>query len=123
MWHGDPQAPAASRAIIGSWGSDASAKWNPWSDETEFILGQCGDQWYYYQFFLADPAEREQMAKYWLSKWDWEFWKKEWWTAWWKGGKAKESCRVTRTLDMTGFLRRAFGESWMPPRRSLSVDL
>lgn len=122
MWHGDPLAPAASRAIIDSWGSDASLKWNPWSTETEHILGQCGDQWYYYQFFFADPEERERMASYWVEKWDWGFWRKEWWAKLLRGGRAKERCRVTRTLDMLGFLRRAFGEDWRPPRRSLSVE-
>ena len=122
MWHGDPLSPLASQEVISSWGDDASSKWNPWSDETKDILGKCDDQWYYYQYYLASPEERDLMASYWLDKWDWAFWRKEWWTGLVKGGKQKEKCRVARTLDMLGLLRRAFGKDWTPPRRSVGVS-
>ncbi|EJC99896.1 uncharacterized protein FOMMEDRAFT_22912 [Fomitiporia mediterranea MF3/22] len=102
VWHGDPDAPAALfRPATFS------------SLDTEFVLGDCGDQWYYYQFFLASDEERDKMREVWNRTWYWDFWKKEWWT------RRRESCRLTRTVDMLTSLRRMFGDGWNPPPSSV----
>ncbi|KAH8110397.1 hypothetical protein DFH11DRAFT_1621038 [Phellopilus nigrolimitatus] len=98
VWHGDPAAPAALYAPATP---DAAARAR--------VLGDCGDPWYYYQFFLASAQERAAMARVWDGGWYWDFWRKEWWT------RARETCRLTRPLAVETVLRRAFGEAWAPP--------
>ncbi|KAL5513823.1 hypothetical protein ACEPAH_4224 [Sanghuangporus vaninii] len=102
VWHGDSDAPAALF-------KPATTS----SDDSELLLGDCGDQWYYYQFFLASEAEREKMTRVWDRQWYWDFWRKEWWA------RKRETCRLTRTVDMLSLLRRAFGDRWNPPPSSV----
>ncbi|THH05190.1 hypothetical protein EW145_g4982 [Phellinidium pouzarii] len=104
VWHGDPVAPAALfRPETYS------------SDDSELILGDCGNPWYYYHYFLASEKERKAMSRVWDSTWNLEIWRTEWWT------RKRETCRVTRTLAMETLLKRTFGEAWTPPQATVPL--
>ena len=103
IWHGDPEAPAALF-------KPATTS----TDDSVRILGDCGDQWYYYQFVLANEHEQVRMRKIWDSVWDLDFWHLDWWT------RKRESCRATRILPMEWLLKRPFGEMWYPPAASVT---
>lgn len=102
VWHGDPESPAAF------FKPETTS-----SDDSVRILGDCGDQWYYYQFFLASELEQDAMRRIWDKKWDWDFWHTDWWT------RNRRSCRITRVLAMEWLLKRPFGEMWDPPETSV----
>ncbi|KAJ3749378.1 hypothetical protein DFH05DRAFT_1476494 [Lentinula detonsa] len=90
VWVTDPDAPAHQGLITSVEGS----------------LGSCGDNWYYYQFWLSDVQTRNQMRKLWNSSWF------QWW-------KERSTCRLTRTLSVKDVLNRRFGAKWSPPTGSL----
>ena len=75
-------------------------------------LGECGAEWYYYQFWFADRATRDTMRKIWLSEERWRIW------GWWH---AREPCRLTRAISMMEVLRRSFGDAWKPPRKTVII--
>ena len=103
VWHGDPDAP--------------STLYKPKSvssDDTSGLLGDCGNAWYYYQFFVAGERDRATMQSVWDRRWHWDFWHAEWWT------RKRETCRVTRVLAMEWLLRKPFGEMWRPPPTTVS---
>lgn len=102
VWHGDPEAPAALYK---------PATTSP--AESYHILGDCGDPWYYYQFFLANEKEQDAMRSIWDAKWEVDFWHKDWWT------HKRASCRMSRLLPMEWLLKRPFGEAWYPPDATL----
>lgn len=103
MWLNDPLAPAHEGIV-------PSPSLVP-SLERGF-LGECGAEWFYYQFWLADPAARDAMRDTWMKE---ERWRK---SGWWQGRKL---CRVTRAMSMMDFLRTSFGQSWNPPPRAVSI--
>jgi hypothetical protein len=86
-WVTDPDAPA-HKGLISS---------------VEGALGSCGDNWYYYQFWLSDVQTRNQMRNIWNSKS---------WFRWWK---ERSTCRLTRVLSVKDILIRRFGPNWKPP--------
>ncbi|KAF5383500.1 hypothetical protein D9757_006169 [Collybiopsis confluens] len=93
VWVTDPDAPA-HRGLVSS---------------VEGPLGTCGDNWYYYQFWLSDVQSRNKMRKIWNSKA---------WFAWWR---ERSTCRITRVLSMKDVLLRRFGSRWAPPDATLSL--
>lgn len=102
VWHGDPASP--------------SAVYNPatsFHDETELILGECGNPRHYFQFFLSSSAEQDSNREIWNGVWNWKFWDLEKWT------RVKETCRMTRVLAMQWTLRRRFGDMWRSPAQSV----
>ncbi|KAJ7644253.1 hypothetical protein FB45DRAFT_975811 [Roridomyces roridus] len=72
-------------------------------------LGNCGPEWYYYQFFLAHPSERDAMRRMWQSKWSWDFW------------RSRQACRLTRVSWMKELLVRIFGAGWQPPLHTINA--
>jgi hypothetical protein len=93
VWLGDPEAPA----YTGSTPHGA--------------LGNCGPEWFYYQFWLGSAFERAAMRKSWDSsaRWSWDFWRQ------------RPQCRVTRVVEMKGLLQRRFGSGWEPPLHTIDV--
>ncbi|KAJ6620792.1 hypothetical protein B0H10DRAFT_1875677 [Mycena sp. CBHHK59/15] len=90
VWLDDPEAPAHTGML-------------PAVDEG--ALGQCGAEWFYYQFWLAPPAEREAMRQLWErnARWSWNWWRQ------------RQKCRVTRVSALKALLERQFGNGWAPP--------
>ncbi|KAJ3727009.1 hypothetical protein C8R42DRAFT_621748 [Lentinula raphanica] len=91
VWVSDPDAPA-HQGLLSS---------------VEGPLGNCGDNWYYYQFWLSNVHTRNEMRKLWNSGS---------WFQWWK---ERSTCRLTRTLSIKSVLSRQFGNEWSPPAASL----
>ncbi|KAJ7071602.1 hypothetical protein C8F01DRAFT_442039 [Mycena amicta] len=62
VWLGDPDAPAHVGLL-------------PVVDQG--ALGSCGAEWFYYQFWLATPAEQSEMHDLWESdaRWSWDWWR------------------------------------------------
>ncbi|KAF8891119.1 hypothetical protein CPB84DRAFT_1816300 [Gymnopilus junonius] len=75
-------------------------------------LGECGAEWFYYQFWLADAPARDEMRRTWMGE---ERWRK---SGWWQERKL---CRLTTAMSMMDVLKRAFGEDWHPPRKLLAI--
>lgn len=117
---GDPQAPAvvpSMKEVV----KDESPVYISY-DVTERILGACGNQWYYYQFFLASAEDREAMSDMWIKSVGWKFWTGDWWKnmgSKLSGGEGKERCRTTRVLRLKEALRMVWGEEWEPPKASV----
>jgi hypothetical protein len=114
VWHRDPAAP---EAVYKPDLTPDSLSGPKFYEATQEILGDCGDPWYYYEFFLASWQEQEKMRAIWDSKWRFDFWKLSWWT------RERKSCRVTRVLAMEWLLWRPFGEMWTPPKATLEDKL
>ncbi|KAJ7436236.1 hypothetical protein FB451DRAFT_1061927 [Mycena latifolia] len=93
VWLDDPEAPAHA-------GLPAPR-----------ALGNCGAEWFYYQFWLGAPAERHAMREVWSSG------------AWlpWNWSRTREPCRVTRVVAMKDLLQRQFGSGWQPPMHTIDV--
>ncbi|KAJ7758556.1 hypothetical protein DFH07DRAFT_741680 [Mycena maculata] len=74
-------------------------------------LGNCGAEWFYYQFWLAQPAEQKAMHELWDtdSRWSWDWWRK------------RQECRVTRVSAMKDLLQRRFGHDWEPPLHTINT--
>lgn len=99
VWYNDPQAPA--HLALKQTRPDQS------------FLGQCGSEWFYYQFWLADQQEKYAMREQWLRKvHGWLLW------GWWRD---KTRCRETRLLTMREVLTRTFSTGWKPPGRRVKV--
>ncbi|KAJ7855885.1 hypothetical protein B0H14DRAFT_2753725, partial [Mycena olivaceomarginata] len=94
VWLDDPEAPAHKGML---------------HKVDDGALGNCGSEWFYYQFWLARPFERNAMRKIWDSKWTWTWWKQ------------RQQCRVTRVTSMKDLLQRQFGSDWQPPRHSIDA--
>lgn len=105
VFHSDPSAPM--RTFTPSTLDPAAIS----QDEARKLLGDCGDTWFYYQFFLATSLDREMMNEMWAKQWNWDI-LKIWRVEWWRG---RSECRLTRPLSMKGALRSVFGKSWEPP--------
>jgi hypothetical protein len=97
VWVYDPKAPAA----------DKSLRFLYWIN----ILGSCGNEWYYYQFWLSDRETREEMKKIWLEPQRGKWWKKT------------SQCRLTRVLALGSLLKRTFGEEWEAPIPTLDTPV
>lgn len=98
VWHNDPDAPQRvydpRRAFSG---------------KKDIILGDCGRDRDYYQFFLASKEEQEASRQAWDAQWNLRFWELERWM------RKRETCRVANVLPMEFLLRRRFGDSWRAP--------
>ena len=102
VWVNDPKAPAA----------DKSWRFKYWTKS----LGSCGDEWFYYQFWLSNRQTRDEMGKIWL-----EFDRQPQNTRWWK--KKISQCRLTRVLTLSSLLKRTFGEEWRAPIPTLDIPI
>ena len=101
MWQSDPSAPSrAGRGIF------------PVSLWEEGWLGACGQEWFYYQFWLGDQGTRERMRDIWSQAVRWKDW--EWW-------RTRERCRMTGVLSMKQALENKLGPGWKTPVRSLVI--
>ena len=103
VWMNDPLAPAHQ-------GITPSPNIIP-SLERGY-LGECGAEWFYYQFWFADRATRDGMRKIWISEERWRKW------GWWQ---ARKPCRLTRAISMMDVLRRSFGDTWQPPTKKVVI--
>ncbi|KAI5120807.1 hypothetical protein M0805_003205 [Coniferiporia weirii] len=103
VWYKDPDAPAAAHTR-----PSASL-----SGKSSLMLGDCGDPWYYYQFFLASAEEQTASRSLWDAEWHYDVWNIERWT------HTQASCRATRVLAMESVLRRVFGDAWTPPHATI----
>lgn len=106
LWLEDPEAPAAT---IGR--GFESLK----SLHRNNVLGACGSEWYYYQFWLSDRQTRDEMRKIW-SQYDREPENARWW-------KMRLQCRMTRVLALGSVLKRTFGEEWKAPIPTLATPV
>jgi hypothetical protein len=76
-------------------------------------LGKCGGTWWYYQFFVASPEDRELMMNIWDPPT--------------RNGRGitlfskKTRCRLTRLLTMDDVIRRRFGKNWRPPKATINI--
>ncbi|KAJ7288574.1 hypothetical protein C8J57DRAFT_1280764 [Mycena rebaudengoi] len=68
-------------------------------------LGTCGEEWFYYQFWLATSSARELMQNIWESRARWR----------WGGWRQRHKCALTRVLSVKDLLQRQFGPNWQPP--------
>ncbi|KAF7297844.1 hypothetical protein MKEN_01408300 [Mycena kentingensis (nom. inval.)] len=94
VWLGDPDAPAHVGLL-------------PVVDQG--ALGNCGAEWFYYQFWLASEEEQDAMRELWEAnaRWSWTWWKE------------RQKCRVTRVSALTDLLRHRFGPDWRPPLHTI----
>uniref|UniRef100_A0A8H8CFD6 Uncharacterized protein n=1 Tax=Psilocybe cubensis TaxID=181762 RepID=A0A8H8CFD6_PSICU len=97
VWMNDPDSPAHD-------GITPSPSLKP-SLESGF-LGECGPEWFYYQFWLANRENRDQMRTLWIEE---ERWRR---LGWWAERKL---CRMTRASSMTSLLKETFGTEWTKP--------
>ncbi|KAJ7505545.1 hypothetical protein B0H11DRAFT_428335 [Mycena galericulata] len=96
VWLDDPDAPAHKELLA----LDNSA---------EGFLGTCGENWFYYQFWLASSAARTSMHTIWESAARWS----------WGGWRRRHQCRLTRVVAIEDLLHRQFGDDWQPPISSI----
>jgi hypothetical protein len=75
-------------------------------------LGNCGPEWFYYQWWMAAEDVRNRMREIFDrdAGWTWTWWKE------------RQSCRLTRVLSMGRVLERKFGVGWKAVARHLAVD-
>ncbi|KAJ7645607.1 hypothetical protein DFH06DRAFT_998501 [Mycena polygramma] len=99
--------------IIGVWldDPDAPAHEELSPPEYEGFLGTCGENWFYYQFWLAKWADRDSMNKIWerTERWSWGGWRQ------------RHECRLTRVVWVKDLLHRQFGNDWNPPVSSIRL--
>jgi hypothetical protein len=91
----------APKRIITVWRDDPMARV---SGEPR---GNCGPEWFYYQYWLAGDWEREEMRRVWAAN-------AKWWKFWQQG-----ECRATDVLALEDVLRRQFGDGWVPPNTTV----
>lgn len=87
----------------------------------------CGDEWYYYQFFLAGNEERRVMRRVWGAKLGWvETLLKGKGEG--EGGNGLDrdgedgegvGCPLVRVVTVEGLLRGLFGMRWEVPKGSI----
>lgn len=95
VWLDDPEAPAHKALPVIDDGA----------------LGNCGAEWFYYQFWLAPPSARQAMLKIWDTnmRWSWDWWRQ------------RQQCRMTRVSAMKDLLQRQFGGDWEPPQHTINA--
>jgi len=97
VWYNDPDAPAHLAKGNGS------------------FLGQCSNEWFYYQFWLSNIQTKGLMRDLWIKNASkWRIW------GWWRP-KDTRSCEDTRVVPIRDVLRRTFGEGWNPPFRRVEI--
>ena len=74
-------------------------------------LGSCGEERYYYQWWLGDRDTREKVRQWWVAN-DHDPYAVSWWK--------KVPCRSTRVLGVEGVLQRVFGDKWTVPPNTIS---
>ena len=101
VWYNDPDAPAHLAL-------------NRTLPEQSF-LGQCSSERSYYQFWLADDAEREAMQQVWIAKASaWRWW--GWWVP-----RDTTPCQTTRVLPVLSVLRSKLGDDWKAPTGQVNI--
>ncbi|KAJ7175706.1 hypothetical protein C8R46DRAFT_989772 [Mycena filopes] len=94
VWLDDPEAPGHADTL-------------PFTDKG--ALGNCGPEWFYYQFWFARWSERREMQSLWQARWSWGWW------------RSHNECRVTRVTSMRDLLERVFGIDWEPPLHNVTA--
>ncbi|KAJ7505463.1 hypothetical protein B0H11DRAFT_2170298 [Mycena galericulata] len=99
--------------VISVWLDDPEAPEHLLPPIDEGALGNCGSEWFYYQFWLAPPSERQAMRKMWAAnaRWSWNWWRQ------------RQECRLTRLSAMNDLLQRLFGSGWVPPLHTIDVNV
>jgi len=82
---------------------------HPSANAREHPLGDCGSDWFYYQFWFANELERNKMIDMWMQEWRW--------FGWWRS--ARRRCQMTRVLSMRDVLERSLGKIWKEPPATL----
>lgn len=86
--------------------------------------GACGDEWFYYQFWLAGRGERRAMRAAWGGGGGWMGWVEGVFRGWGKGeGEGEEGrgegdgtgCGVMPVVTVEGMLRGVLGGGWAVP--------
>ena len=78
-------------------------------------LGQCSNEWFYYQFWLSNIETKESMRDLWIyNATKWRIW------GWWRP-KDTRRCKDTRMVTIKDVLRRTFGDKWKPPLRRVEI--
>ena len=72
--------------------------------------GPCGDEWFYFQYWLASPAERYEMAR---KVWPARGGKMVRWVERWIRQGGREGCEVVGVVPVEGMLRSLFGGRWV----------
>ncbi|KAF5355469.1 hypothetical protein D9758_006310 [Tetrapyrgos nigripes] len=75
------------------------------------MLGDCGNPWFYYQFFLAEVSTRGKMREFWKAEREYTW---DWW-------EQRQTCRLTRLLTMKDLLGRRYGYRYIPPGPTLRL--
>ena len=70
----------------------------------------CGDEWFYFQYWLASPAERRKMAH---KVWPARAGKMVRWVERWIRQGGREGCEVVGVVPVEGMLRSLFGVRWV----------
>ncbi|PPQ90556.1 hypothetical protein CVT25_015870 [Psilocybe cyanescens] len=78
-----------------------------------YYNGECGDPWFYYQFWLSDRKTRDEMRKLWIEEAQWR--RLRWWTE-------RRMCQMKKAKSMMDILKTSFGVDWKPPQRSLNIS-
>ena len=82
----------------------------------KFEAGMCGPHWYFYEFVLANGAERGKMNRRWAEEMKvWQTFKVKWLKL---GGP---SCTPTRALPMDRALRMGLGSDWRAPDTTIRI--
>ncbi|KAJ7075871.1 hypothetical protein B0H15DRAFT_916511 [Mycena belliarum] len=95
VWLDDPAAPAHT-------GRSAQAQGG---------LGNCGPEWFYYQFWLSSRSVQDAMRT---------LWNKGAWLPW-HWGRTRTPCRETRVITMKDLLQWRFGNAWAPPQHTIDT--
>jgi hypothetical protein len=87
--------------------------------------GMCGDEWFYYQYFLARDGERRVMRQVWNAMLGWA---EALLRGSGKGEKGEgrdkddgQGCPLARVVTVEGVLRGLFGVGWEIPRASVAL--
>ncbi|KAH9484941.1 hypothetical protein JR316_0001845 [Psilocybe cubensis] len=77
-----------------------------------YYSGECGDPWFYYQFWLSDRRTRDEMRMIWIEEAQWK--RLRWWTE-------RRLCQMTKPRSMMDILKSSFGADWNPPQRNVDI--
>ncbi|PPR07462.1 hypothetical protein CVT26_013432 [Gymnopilus dilepis] len=88
--------------------------------------GACGSSngWYYYQYFMASPAERARQEEVWISQEFEEWWMWRWLLRWFvpeRWWRRERACRLAGGENWENLATRRLGKGWEPPARRVAV--
>jgi hypothetical protein len=85
--------------------------------------GVCGDEWFYYQFFVASSEERRTMRKVWNAGLGWveALLRGSGRGEGGEGGRGQEGCPLMEVVSVEGLLKGLFGVGWEVPTGSVHI--